>query len=225
MRDIDPGDVWIAGRNGAGVQLPLDDVNVLTYIQSVADTEGGLLFVNSEGKVRFIDASHNDAPAIVSEIYGGHTGEIGYLDAVVGYDDTRLYNLVTVACGDQVDSDSDATSIAQFYERRLDKTFLETSTPGSADSGAWVDDATNRAAELLAKYKDPQVRITSLTLSPMHSDDWLSVLSHDLGDFIRVKKRPADADEIDQTLRIEGISVQTGTFERHTWDVTFKLSL
>ncbi len=219
-RRIDHGTIPVMHATGSSANIPIND-NALTYLQKLAETEGGLFYIGADGAAVFLDADRfAGVPSITLEIYGGQTGEIGYADIAVEYNDSRLYNVVTVSAGDQVADAEDAASIAAFGMRSLDRTILEV---GEYPSPSVVL-AQERADELLARYKDPQVRITSLTVSPTHSDDWFKVLSHELGDYLRVKKRPATADEIDQTLRIEGISIQSGSFDLDQPSVTFSLS-
>jgi hypothetical protein len=212
-RTIDEGTITVAGNLG-GANLRTNQV-ALSHLQQIADTEGGLLFIDAGGMVRFIDAAHLPDSPDASEVYGGQTGEIGYSDISTAPSDTsRLWNVTTVG-GQTTVAASDATSQAHYYERPFTIQVL--------DTGSFADLNTRRDA-LLARYKDAIPRVDGLVLRPTHQSDWFHILMHELGDFIHVMKRPPGADVIEEDLRIEGISISSGTDTNTTPTVTFKLS-
>jgi hypothetical protein len=216
-RDIDAGTITILGNLG-GTNLRTNEA-ALNHLQQIAATEGGLMFMDAQGNLRFIDADHlPDVPG-VSEVYGGSAGEIGYSDITTSpFDISRLWNEVTVTTvgGQTTSAASDATSQGHYYERPFSVQVL--------DPGLFADLNTRRDA-LLARYKDPKFRIDGLILRCTDEADWWHVLTHELGDIIRVKKRPAGADVITQDPRIEGISISSGTDTNTTPTVSWKLSV
>lgn len=104
---------------------------------------------------------------------------------LINYDQTYVLNDINVKqTGGTLISVQDQKSVANYYPRTYTRT-LNTLT----DS-----DASDAAFYLLSKYKDPHARPETLTLTPARTPAlWPVVLGLEIGDLIRVNKRPLGA--------------------------------
>ena len=142
----------------------------------------------------------------------GAAGTINYAAIEVDYGTEQLFTRVSV---DGVDilsqSASDATAIAAYGVRNLALGPLPISSTATTAS---------IAASLLAEFKDPRVRVASLsvTLADKTTAEQTSVLGVDIGDGVRVVYSTAG---IDRICRVEGVAHDIGPVS-HT--VTFALS-
>jgi hypothetical protein len=218
-RLIDPGIVTILGSNqsqGGTANFRVQE-NALSHLQAVAMTEGGRIFIDAAGRVRFIDAAH--LPELDSgEVYGDIPGEIRYRDIQTDSGIGRVWNQITVNSTEpsQLGSASaeDAASIEEFYVPRP-KSF--TVLPVVA---AVMQD---RATELLARYKDPITRITSMSLKPVAASTLRRVISRELADQPVIRRRPQDAPAIEQNSRIENFAI-SAAYDDPYWVITLQLS-
>lgn len=104
---------------------------------------------------------------------------------LINYDPVYVLNDINVKqTGGTLISVQDQKSVANYYPRTYTRT-LNTLT----DS-----DASDAAFYLLSKYKDPHARPETLTLTPARTPAlWPVVLGLEIGDLIRVNKRPLGA--------------------------------
>lgn len=197
--------------------LPVDDT-ALNYLQQLALMDGGKVFMDPRGYVKFIGKRNLPSPA--PEVYGDAAGEFGYTDIETSFGLDKVWNSVTTSSavpgGTATVTRSDATSIARFYKRPKAISILY----GWNSAAQFLHNV--RANELLARYKDPIVRITRLTLRPKTTQQLRVILGHDLADAVVVRRRPPTGDMIEQTSRIDQIDVATPN--RYDWQVTWQLS-
>lgn len=158
---LDSADVaWAGGlRNietGAAElsDYPIDEgANALNYLQQVAKTEPGNLFIGKDGKVTFQDRT--TAPTTASLFYLGGTG-IPFANLEVIYGNEQLYNEIVVSRlggGTAVATDSD--SIGEYGILNLTESDLLFSTDSQL-----VDLAVNYAVQ----YSQPEYRFNSVEL-------------------------------------------------------------
>jgi hypothetical protein len=212
-------DPWPTGlRNIDAGQWPMQEIrsvgyDTLAYCLQIAESEGGVFFADVQGLLTYHDRAH--AYSTPATNWGDTAGTNRYTAVSVdpGTDD-HIYNRVTVTCpgtaptmADKIASDT--TSIGHYFNRDRSWTVALASDANG----------TTRANELLARYKDPHQRITSLT---MRSGDWAQILSKDLYDRVTVVLHRPDGGVLTQVSRIEGIQIDTP--EGNDWTVTWTLS-
>jgi hypothetical protein len=183
--------------------------DTLAYCLQVADSEGGTFFADVTGRLTFQDRVHVYPVSFTA--WGDTAGTNRYAGITVdpGTDD-HIYNSVTVSGpggADQISTDT--ASIGHYFTRDRSLASVLASTTFMS----------TRAAELLARYKDPHLRITSLTI---RNGDWLAILGRELYDRVTVVLHRPDGGVLTQVSRIEGISIDSP--ERSDWTVTWTLS-
>lgn len=157
------------------------------HINEVENSELGYTFVDPQGRIVYHDQTHRSTATLSTNsngVFGDGGGtELEYSDLQTSYDKTYIYNYAAVtpngASTGQISSD--ATSISKYMLRTYTLSSLLTSTA----------DALSLAQYIVSKYKDPQLRISSMTIEPMNDTNlWLQVLQRTIGDRITVVRRP-----------------------------------
>jgi hypothetical protein len=199
----------------AGNSLMLDaDVSegtaALQYLQLVANSEFGTLFLSKDGKVTFRE--RNAVPNIPDIVFsdevvaGAYTG-IQFADVNIIYGSENLYNRIILENADvfaEQATAEDADSQAVYGPRTLEQTGLLIQEP---------EQLQFLADFFLARYKEPQYRFETVTvvldtLSTVNQD---KVLDLEIGDIVQVRFEPSDIPPaIEQYCRIIGIN--------HTWN-------
>jgi hypothetical protein len=183
LRSIDAGNDSIA----AVTYTASDGVKALSHLLDVADSENGLLFIQADGKVRFIQRQALiTSPYTVSQatfrdaLSGG--GGFPYIDAVPGYDlETTVNEWNGTRTGGTTQTASDATSKSRYGERSRQFTSLVTTDAIVLSQMQWK----------LGLFKEPLDRLVSLTVMPgTDTAFWQTVLSLELGQRITVKEKP-----------------------------------
>lgn len=204
LQALDAGQSTIAHVESTGL-------NAWDYMQQVATTEAGLLFVSTDGMLTFYDRSHSyDVAAAVAVS----------VDAELVGPDTRISkgmadvaNDVTVdRTGGATARVTDATSIGRY------RTWPESLTLIS-DSDA---DAFDRAHWILATRAEPVTRLPELTLDGL-TDATTSpdVRTLDLDDRVEVTGMPSQSPTPTFDLRVQGYRE---SISRSGWFVTANLS-
>ena len=194
-------------RTVQGVGLTSDR---LSYLHTVATSEGGRFFIGSDGKATFRDSAYLSPKDVTP--FGDLAGEQRYRDIVTEPDDRSIANAITVTApslADQTAEDLDS----QTRYGRVDlsvATFLST----TAEMDILADD-------IVSKYAVPRRRIVSLVLGTRDTD-WNSVLAKDIGDRIDVRRRPIYGGLQEQESVIEGIAVSSPNLA--DWTLTWSLS-
>jgi hypothetical protein len=206
-----------------GGQATLDELRKAV----AADNVDAMLFVGASGEWTFLDAGHRgSAPYNTVQATFGDAGgtELPYLDLAVDESDSFLFNEwnVTREQGAKVAGDlgetktaMDATSVSRYFTRPASLT----------DVPVWVDsDSTAIATAMLAKYKEPAPRITSITLNTLDANTAQEVFRRELGDKIRVLRTPPGGGaRIQEDLWIQKIEI-TGANDGGPWSVRFGVS-
>jgi hypothetical protein len=191
------------GSSTLGAYLIPAGTNVLSYLQNVATSEQGYLFISSNGTLTFTGRAAVLNPVSSIAFVDTGSGGIPYRTLMNQYGDELLYNYIqTQSPADPVNpsTTSNAASIALYQAQQYTKLDLLNST---------VAEVAALGNYLLGRYKDPVLRFTGVTvqLAALSSDDQVTALSTDLTRIASVQKTysvgsPAS---VTQTLIVSGI--------------------
>ena len=177
--------------------------NVLTYLQNVATSEQGYLFINASGSLVFLGRSYN---LPVSSLTFSDTGSgVPYSALTNAFGDELLYNYIQTQspAGASPEVTSDATSIALYQAQQYSKLDLLNST---------TTEVAALGNYLLGRYKDPVLRFTGVgvQLAALDSDYQYLVLSADISEISSVTKTfsTGTPTTVTQNVFISGISHQ-----------------
>jgi len=190
-----------------------DGVALADYVQNIADSEGGTWYVDGEGYATFKDRWNRLQKLVPSVVFGDGVGETPYQggDLRINFDPTYVLNEISVTrAGGATIFEQDQDSVSYYYPRSYDKT-----VDSIADS-----DAADAANFLLSRYKDPHARPETLTLTPSSNPSVFPVaLSLEIGDLVRVNKRPLGAAAISIDCFVERVEhsfeAQSGEWNTH----------
>lgn len=188
-------------------QSPLD----LMREANQSDASGGsvdpMLFVAADGTLMFLAGDHRSVSPwnTLQATFGDQTGELGYVDITLDYSDSYLANEINVTregtarVAGQTQTQTDSTSLSRYLRRPLNI------------SGVPLDSdvlALNMAAGLLAKYKNPMLRVTSIELSTVDPLVAWSAFQREIGDKIRILRTPpGGGSRIQQDVWIQKIDI------------------
>jgi hypothetical protein len=205
-RNVDAGDMTVQAS-------ALSAAPALTHLQDVATSEGGVFFMAADGAATFFSQTHSVLLDETNDVWGDQLPEKGYLEVQVAYDDSNVWNVVTVsapALTSQTASDSASISRTRVPRSLPVSTLLTTQAAMLA-----------RAESLLGKYKDFELRISPIVLDRPDDAQWPRILNKDLHDRILVRKRPQAGGVIEQPSVIEGIAHDIAPT---SWMTTWALS-
>jgi hypothetical protein len=183
-----------------------EGTSAISYLQLIATSEAGEVFVSKDNK--FVFKSRNSIPRLPDLIFTDQASIPGYTvipfaELGVVFGSEELYNRIIVS-NDQLFPDEaiaeDAASQATFGPRSYTITGLLNEDP---------DELQFLADFLLARFKEPQYRFSSLSvvmdiLSESQQDE---VLDLEIGDIVQVIFTPGGIPPaIEQYVRIIGIS-------------------
>ena len=193
--------------------------SVLSILQECEKCEQGRLFIDANGKVAQIGRNAVGTTTIYKtsqRTYGDSTGELGYTNISFSYNDQLIKNRIRVQRVNGATAISaDSTSQTQYFVRTEDVGSLPVNTDQQV-----VDIANAR----LAEYKQPALRVDSITVNPRQSASTLypAVIGDEIGTRITVNRRPQGVGSvISKDLRIEGIS---HSITPDAWSTTYSLS-
>jgi hypothetical protein len=199
-RDIDEGTSLLSDTEIT------EGTQTISYLQLIATSEAGEVFVSKDNK--FVFKGRNTPPRIPDLIFTDEASIPGYTvipfaDLGVVYGTEELYNRILVS-NDQLFPDEataeDAPSQAAYGPRSYTVEGLLNNDP---------DELQYLADFLLARFKEPQYRFSSLSvvmdiLSESQQDE---VLDLEIGDIVQVRFTPGNIPPaIEQYVRIIGIS-------------------
>jgi hypothetical protein len=202
-----------------GTQLLQNDslvegTNALSYLQNIALSEPGSLFVSKTGNVKFLDRNP-EPPTLVPVFTDDGTG-IPYQELRVVYGAELLFNDIVVTRlngGTAVASDTDSQT--QYGIQNLTRSNLP------------LDDDTlaqDLADYLLEQYKEPEYRFESLTIELIDLADTTqdNILDLELGSIVQVKFTPNDVPPaINRLAEVIGIDHNVTPFSHK---ITLKLA-
>ena len=179
---------------------------VISYLQLIATSEAGEVFVSKDNK--FVFNGRNTPPTLPNLIFTDEASIPGYTvipfaDLGVVYGTEELYNRIVVS-NDQLFPDEataeDAASQASYGPRSYTVTGLLNNDPSELQY---------LADFLLARFKEPQYRFSSLSvvMDILSEAQQNEVLDLEIGDIVQVKFTPSGIPPaIEQYVRIIGIS-------------------
>jgi len=175
-RNIDTGNATLEA------QTVEDGTGILEYLQTVANSEPGEVFIDKNGNVRFVqrNAGFSADRPLLSDAGDG----IGYKTIAAQFGVELLFNRVTTSNSTLTATAFNQTSINLYGERDLQRpTFLsnQTQLDGLADF-------------LTGRFADPEFRFEQLEidLRTISAEDKATLLGLELGDVIEVKFTPND---------------------------------
>ena len=212
-------------------QPPLEELRQA----ETADSVDAVLFVAKDGTVTFLDDGHRSVSPwnTVQATFDDDGTDLPYLDLGFDYSDAFLATQWNVTrLGGLTETATDSASESAFGPRPavpkppdLTRREFPGGTPSRPEIPIRLDaDAAAIAAAMLAKYKNPFTRITSLTVNTAVAAVAEAVLALDIGDRIRVfKTHPGGGSRIDQTLFIQRVAV-TAQNDQQPWQIVFGVS-
>lgn len=200
-RTIDTGQSYVQATG------ELENVNAMNHLFTVQDTELGMLFIGTDGKVIYQDRHKRlISPFITSQATFGDDlvgGELPYAGIMPALEETQVYNDIRVKRLDGTEQAAgDATSQGLYGKRGLQRPSLLMTTDA---------EALAQAQYLLIRYKNPAMRVKQITIIPSLDSDNLfpKALGYDISTRITICLSEAS---IDKEYHIEGIE--------HLWKST-----
>jgi hypothetical protein len=189
----------------------VEGTNALEYMQLVANSELGTLFIDKSGNLIYQGRDHT-ATSLDIEIADTAAANVAPFNAInVVYGSEYLYNKIVISNADVIPEEAlaeDAPSQLFYGVLTYSSTGLLTEEP---------TDLQTLADDLLAKYKQPQYRFESVTvlLDQLDSGKQTDLLDAEIGDLINVRFTPSGIPpQIGQVCKIIGIS--------HSWNTVTK---
>jgi hypothetical protein len=216
-RDIDAGTSTLRKTDLTG--------SLLSYLQSIADSENGAVYATRDGKARFrarhtllTTARHNTSQATFSDAPAG--AELDYVDVAVEQREQLIRNRVRFKrTGGSVVQVDDQTSQDKFFVR------AHPSGTGAVELQIESDtEVADAATWYLAAFKDPHEAVTGLELEPYGDDvaKYAQMLGRQLEDRVTVEYTPVGSAQRSQETLIVGIRHEIPDVEH--WRTTFRLS-
>lgn len=186
------------------------------YIQTISDTEGGYWYVDGEGFVNFKDRWDRLQQLVPTVIFGDGAGEIPYAgeELVINYDPTYVLNDITISRENGITAYvQDIDSVADYFPRSYSRTTENLSDSQTVDAANF----------LLSRYKQPNPRPEVLTFTPARNPAiWSTILGLEIGDYVRVNKRPLGAPALSIDCFIEQVEHE---FDGQTGDWITKVTV
>lgn len=210
--DLGTGNSTVLGINTSGKGL-------LAALKECETAEQGRLFMSVDGAIKFVNraalGSGNFVTSQQTFSDAPTAGQMGYSDITLTYDDRYIYNDVTTVqpSGNSYQA-TDSTSQGQYFARtsKVDNLIVDTSYL-----------LANTAISRLNQYKQPAMRIDSMTIKPRVATTYQSpCVTLDIGDRVTVVRTPQGVGSaITKSLVIEGVK---HTITPDNWTVTFNTS-
>jgi hypothetical protein len=201
--ELEVGSATVYGQSSGGSDY-------MSEMRRVAATEGGVLLVDTEGRLDFQARAHryNAAPVLTVP------AEYMATDLVPKYDGQYVVNQVTATTEDDVSATvADAASIAQrgYYSDTLALLTRD------------LDDAQAAAGWRVAQNADNRIRYTQVRfdLATLPDDVISALLRLGVGDRIAITGLPPQAPSATETLFVEGITESTS---EQSWTLVFDTS-
>lgn len=192
---------------------------ILNALRETAEVEMGVFFIDPSGNAVFHSRERRITPALAYTF--GETSGLPYETVLPSYDESDIWNDVAITPWNLgIRSAEDATSQAEYGWRRLDKLDIRVVSELVAQ---------DMADGLLARHKDPELRVERLTLEgDLFSGDGSdpdvmeAILELGIGDLVRVISQPAGGGtQLSVDVFIEHVSHR---IEADSWRTTYQLS-
>jgi hypothetical protein len=216
----------IAGHTGTrvvdagNVTMQATDLsaNAVEELKLTTDSEGGGLYVGKDGAVVFEDSTalvENARSNTPQAVYGDGPGELPYSDVQPAYDGDLLVNIASWSrTGGTTQTATDEISRALYRDKRdTSKTNLMCSTDAQV---------ATLAQFFVQRFSKPEDRIASVTIKPRNNPIALfpAVLSREVRDLVRARRRPPGGITITRDCHIAGIAHE---IDGENWVTTFTL--
>jgi hypothetical protein len=200
-RDIDTGNSFMSDTDIA------EGTQAVSYLQLVATSEAGEVFVSKDNK--FVFKARNSAPGVIDLIFTDEADIPGFTvipfaELGVVYGSEELYNRI-ILTNDQPTFPDEAT--AEDAESQLLYGPRSYTVNGLLNNE--VSDLQFLADFLLARFKEPQYRFSSLSvvMDILSENQQNEVLDLEIGSVVQVKFTPSGIPPaIEQFVRVIGIS-------------------
>jgi hypothetical protein len=182
-----------------GPATDLGGSDVMSALNSVADTESGQHFVAADGTIVFQGRNARYSALAPVLTFGDGAGELPFEELQLDFDSTHLSNVaaVTQTPTGSVFTAQDAASVSAYYTRTLTRS-LNTLSAGECQDAADY---------FVGRYKGPLTRVQSLRLHPSAVPSlWPVLLSLELGTRVRINRRPPGAPLVSVDCFVEQIS-------------------
>jgi hypothetical protein len=186
---------------------------VLEAIQTAEFTEQGAFYIDENGVATFKGRQFvYDAQAASPTIFNQNGTGINYAGITFALDDKTIVNKATVTrIGGTAQTNSDATSIAQYFTRSITATDMLMQTDANALSlaTAYVD-----------SRKETSIRIETITLdlmTPSYSAGITAALSLDFFNTVDITNEQPGGSTIQKKLQVQGIA---HNITPNTWTTT-----
>ena len=209
-RDLDTGITYVQATKS------LDGLNAMQHSFDVALSEPGSLFVAPDGKLTFHDRNYrlvtNYAPAVT--IGDTPTDNIRWAECDGPKSgDTYIYNRISVQRdGGVVQMAEDAASQTSYGTRDYEEKGILADTDLSAQV---------RALSLLPRYKDPMLRIPSISFYPFGATRPYYLFNADIDSRVQVRVTPAG---LLKQFYVDGVNHDWSASSPHAWRTTWQLS-
>jgi hypothetical protein len=212
-RAIDPGRITVQATTLAS--------NAATELKLVTDSEGGAFYVDEAGAVVFVDRFSllEDSRSInVQATFGDGSGagaEIPVTAMETAYGRDQVVNIAALAREGGVEQTAtDETSRALYKDRRYSRDDLVCETDAQVlELAQWH----------VARFKDPEYRVTSVTIKPRTNPRLMFPIALGLRvrDLVAVIRRRPNGLTITQYCFVSGIA---HTISEDDWATTFELT-
>jgi hypothetical protein len=208
-------------NTGSGTVQAVDIENKtpLAVAQECETAEQGRLFIDRDGKVKFITRSAFATTSTYNTsqyTFGDAPGELGYTSLEFAFNDRLIFNRSIAGRRNGATATlNDTTSQGQYFIRSGSISDMIVNTDQQV-----IDTATAR----LAAYKQPLMRVEQLTFTPRQSPSTLYAVAIgvEIGTRLTVKRRPQGVGSVlSKEVIVEGIS---HSISPDGWETSFTLS-
>lgn len=210
-RDVDAGNHTVRGITG-------EFNSVLGEIMRAVQVDNGLFWISGAGVATFRDGDTRiEDEATVSYTFSDDGADHPYVDLVIEYDDTQLWNQATVTRTDgTAQTSSDATSIGDFGTRDLH--LSETLHAANGEALALAD-------WMVMEHKDVRARVPAVTFMPQSNvASWPVALGAEFLERVNIEVTPPGASTFDTDFHIEGVTHRVSMLGGRSWVTSFQLS-
>jgi hypothetical protein len=208
MRNIDAGDSLMQADSATANR------SALSACQLIEQSELGAFYFDQFGFARFVSRNNSvKAQGAASTLFADDGSGITYDQVTYDFSDTGLINSAVITRNSgSAQSDSDAASIANYFQHNRTRTGLMMTTDL---------EALSMAQSIVASRSDTAIRVESVTINTGDPTDPARVvagLELDYFDPITVQQTQAGGSSISNTLVIQGVSYDISP---NRWTTTF----
>jgi hypothetical protein len=188
--------------------------NVLSYLQKVEQSEGGLLFIDKSGRVAFVDRLTTPTVDNVT-VFADDGSGIPFAPAALDYGTEQLYNSITV-------TSPGSTAVANGALSQTRYGIAELTVDTLIDD---ADTAQGLADLLLSRFSEPQLRFQAIRVDvdKITAPQRAEVFALEIGDVAQVKLTPGNPPVGTQIERYGQVIAIAHDVEPGSHQVTFGL--